>query len=239
MGKSPIITEMPGLPLEARCVHKSFKGGDGSELQVLTGVDLRLARNETVAVTGASGAGKSTLLHILGGLDRPTEGEVFVEGTSLTGLEDEALAAVRNRRIGFVFQFHHLLREFTAIENVMMPALIAGLEEHEARTKAEHILADVGLSERLRHKPSALSGGEQQRVAVARSLVNDPVVLLADEPSGNLDADTSTALHDLLFELQERVSLSILVVTHNLDLASRADRILVMEKGGLQRDAMG
>ncbi|HAY76323.1 MAG TPA: lipoprotein-releasing system ATP-binding protein LolD [Gemmatimonadetes bacterium] len=239
MGKSPIITEVPGLPLEARCVHKSFKGGDGSELQVLTGVDLRLARNETVAVTGASGAGKSTLLHILGGLDRPTEGEVFVEGTSLTGLEDEALAAVRNRRIGFVFQFHHLLREFTAIENVMMPALIAGLEEHEARTKAEHILADVGLSERLRHKPSALSGGEQQRVAVARSLVNDPVVLLADEPSGNLDADTSTALHDLLFELQERVSLSILVVTHNLDLASRADRILVMEKGGLQRDAMG
>ena len=239
MGKSPIITEMPGLPLEARCVHKSFKGGDGSELQVLTGVDLRLARNETVAVTGASGAGKSTLLHILGGLDRPTEGEVFVEGTSLTGLEDEALAAVRNRRIGFVFQFHHLLREFTAIENVMMPALIAGLEEHEARTKAEHILADVGLSERMRHKPSALSGGEQQRVAVARSLVNDPVVLLADEPSGNLDADTSTALHDLLFELQERVSLSILVVTHNLDLASRADRILVMEKGGLQRDAMG
>ncbi|MBR44309.1 MAG: lipoprotein-releasing system ATP-binding protein LolD [Gemmatimonadetes bacterium] len=239
MGKSSIITEVPGLPLEARCVHKSFKGGDGSELQVLTGVDLRLARNETVAVTGASGAGKSTLLHILGGLDRPTEGEVFVEGTSLTGLEDEALAAVRNRRIGFVFQFHHLLREFTAIENVMMPALIAGLEEHEARTKAEHILADVGLSERLRHKPSALSGGEQQRVAVARSLVNDPVVLLADEPSGNLDADTSTALHDLLFELQERVSLSILVVTHNLDLASRADRILVMEKGGLQRDAMG
>ena len=239
MGKSPIITEMPGLPLEARCVHKSFKGGDGSELQVLTGVDLRLARNETVAVTGASGAGKSTLLHILGGLDRPTEGEVFVEGTSLTGLEDEALAAVRNRRIGFVFQFHHLLREFTAIENVMLPALIAGLEEHAARTKAEHILADVGLSERLRHKPSALSGGEQQRVAVARSLVNDPVVLLADEPSGNLDADTSTALHDLLFELQERVSLSILVVTHNLDLASRADRILVMEKGGLQRDAMG
>jgi len=239
MGKSSIITEVPSLPLEARCVHKSFKGGDGSELQVLTGVDLRLARNETVAVTGASGAGKSTLLHILGGLDRPTEGEVFVEGTSLTGLEDEALAAVRNRRIGFVFQFHHLLREFTAIENVMMPALIAGLEEHEARTKAEHILADVGLSERLRHKPSALSGGEQQRVAVARSLVNDPVVLLADEPSGNLDADTSTALHDLLFELQERVSLSILVVTHNLDLASRADRILVMEKGGLQRDAMG
>ncbi len=239
MGKSSTITEAVVLPLEARCVHKSFEGGDGSELQVLTGVDLRLARNETVAVTGASGAGKSTLLHILGGLDRPTEGEVFVEGTSLTGLEDEALAAVRNRRIGFVFQFHHLLREFTAIENVMMPALIAGLEEHEARTKAEHILADVGLSERLRHKPSALSGGEQQRVAVARSLVNDPVVLLADEPSGNLDADTSTALHDLLFELQERVSLSILVVTHNLDLASRADRILVMEKGGLQRDAMG
>ncbi|MBK91247.1 MAG: hypothetical protein CME27_02190 [Gemmatimonadetes bacterium] len=239
MGKSSIITEAADLPLEARRVHKSFKGGDGSELQVLTGVDLRLARNETVAVIGASGAGKSTLLHILGGLDRPTKGNVLVEGASLTGLEDEALAAVRNRRIGFVFQFHHLLREFTAVENVMMPALIAGLEEHEARTKAELILADVGLSERLRHKPSSLSGGEQQRVAVARSLVNGPVVLLADEPSGNLDADTSAALHDLLFDLQESVSLSILVVTHNLDLASRADRVLVMEKGGLHLDATG
>ena len=239
MGNSSIITETAVLPLEARRVHKSFKGGDGSELQVLTGVDLRLARNETVAVIGASGAGKSTLLHILGGLDRPTKGNVLVEGASLTGLEDEALAAVRNRRIGFVFQFHHLLREFTAVENVMMPALIAGLEEHEARTKAELILADVGLSERLRHKPSSLSGGEQQRVAVARSLVNGPVVLLADEPSGNLDADTSAALHDLLFDLQESVSLSILVVTHNLDLASRADRVLVMEKGGLHLDATG
>tara|TARA_B100000676_G_scaffold175071_1_gene171791 strand:+ start:1933 stop:2652 length:720 start_codon:yes stop_codon:yes gene_type:complete len=239
MGESSIITEPVGLPLEARRVHKSFKGGDGSKLQVLTGVDLRLGRNETVAVIGASGAGKSTLLHILGGLDRPTEGEVLVEGASLTGLDDEALAAVRNRRIGFVFQFHHLLREFTAVENVMMPALIAGLEEGEAHTKAERILEDVGLSERLRHKPGELSGGEQQRVAVARSLVNDPVVLLADEPSGNLDAATSTALHDLLFDLQERASLSILVVTHNIDLAKRADRLLVMEKGGLQLDAIG
>ena len=239
MGESSIITEPVGLPLEARRVHKSFKGGDGSKLQVLTGVDLRLGRNETVAVIGESGAGKSTLLHILGGLDRPTEGEVLVEGASLTGLDDEALAAVRNRRIGFVFQFHHLLRELTAVENVMMPALIAGLEEGEAHTKAERILEDVGLSERLRHKPGELSGGEQQRVAVARSLVNDPVVLLADEPSGNLDAATSTALHDLLFDPQERASVSILVVTHNIDLAKRADRVLVMEKGGLQLDAIG
>ena len=239
MGKSSVVTGVGHIPLEARRVHKSFQGGDGRELEVLTGVDLRLARNETVAVIGASGAGKSTLLHILGGLDRPTEGEVTVGGALLTGLADEEIATVRNRRIGFVFQFHHLLREFTAIENVMMPALIAGLDEYEARGKAELILADVGLSERLRHKPSELSGGEQQRVAVARSLVNDPMVLLADEPSGNLDAYTSTALHDLLFDLQERVNLSIVVVTHNLDLAKRADRVLVMEEGRLQPDAMG
>jgi len=227
-------SEAGPFALEACRLHKSFMGGDGRDLPVLSGIDLQLGINEVVAIIGASGSGKSTLLHILGALDRPTEGEVFVDGSSLDGLDDKSIALIRNRCIGFVFQFHHLLREFTALENVMMPALIAGVKEQEARAKAERILGDVGLSDRLEHKPRQLSGGEQQRVAVARSLINDPAVLLADEPSGNLDADTSSALHDLLFELQERGDLSIVVVTHNLDLANRADRVLVMEKGRLQ-----
>jgi len=227
-------SEAGPFALEACRLHKSFMGGDGRDLPVLSGIDLQLGINEVVAIIGASGSGKSTLLHILGALDRPTEGEVFVDGSSLDGLDDKSIALIRNRCIGFVFQFHHLLREFTALENVMMPALIAGVKERDARAKAERVLGDVGLSERLEHKPRQLSGGEQQRVAVARSLINDPAVLLADEPSGNLDADTSSALHDLLFELQERSNLSIVVVTHNLDLANRADRVLVMEKGRLQ-----
>lgn len=221
-------------PLEARGIHKSFVGGDGRELPILSGVDFELSSNEAVAIVGASGAGKSTLLHVLGALDRPTAGEVLIEGRAVGALDDEAIASVRNRSVGFVFQFHHLLREFTAIENVMMPALIAGLDEAAARSRAERILADVGLADRLTHKPRQLSGGEQQRVAVARSLVNDPVVLLADEPSGNLDAETSAVLHDLLFDLRGRGDLSLVVVTHNHDLAQRADRVLVMEQGRLQ-----
>jgi len=194
----------------------------------------KLAGVEAVVVTGASGAGKSTLLHLLGALDRPTEGEIRVGGRPVAGLSDEELADVRNRRIGFVFQFHHLLREFTALENVMMPALIAGKPFAEAERRAQALLADVGLAERVTHKPRQLSGGEQQRVAVARALVNDPVILLADEPSGNLDTETSGLLHDLLFELRTRKSLSMVVVTHNPDLARRADRQLVMAGGRLQ-----
>lgn len=221
------------LPLEARGISKVFTGGDGSDLSILSGVDFHLARNEAVAIIGASGAGKSTLLHVLGALDHPTAGEVVIEGRAVSGLDDETIAAVRNRSIGFVFQFHHLLREFTAIENVMMPALIAGMDQGAAHTKAEMILADVGLANRLTHKPRQLSGGEQQRVAVARALVNDPVVLLADEPSGNLDMETSGVLHDLLFTLRGRGDLSIVVVTHNHDLADRADRVLLMEHGRL------
>ena len=221
------------LPLEARGLSKRFVGGDGSELMILAGLDLRLSSGEAVAVTGASGAGKSTLLHLLGALDQPTEGEVLIEGYAVAGLADEDLADLRNRRIGFVFQFHHLLREFTAVENVMMPALIAGQDPASSEKIARALLADVGLSARAEHKPRQLSGGEQQRVAVARALVNDPVVLLADEPSGNLDTETSGQLHDLLFDLRERRGLSLVVVTHNPDLAARADRILHMTAGRL------
>ncbi|MEM7417770.1 MAG: ABC transporter ATP-binding protein [Gemmatimonadota bacterium] len=226
-------------PLEAREVSKRYTGGDGRELSILEAVDFRLGEGEAVAITGESGAGKSTLLHLLGALDTPTAGEVLVGGRSVGGLDDEALADVRSQSIGFVFQFHHLLREFTALENVMMPALIAGTPFREASRAAESLLADVGLAERTTHKPRQLSGGEQQRVAVARALVNEPVVLLADEPSGNLDTETSGQLHDLLFELRDQHRLSIVVVTHNAELAGRADRALVLQGAGLHPAAVG
>ena len=220
--------------LEARGLVKSYMGGDDRELSILRGVHFELARGEAVAITGASGAGKSTLLHLLGALDRPTGGEVFVAGRPVEALSDEELAGVRNREIGFVFQFHHLLREFTALENVMMPALVGGTSLKDARLRARGLLTDVGLADRETHKPRQLSGGEQQRVAVARALVNDPIVLLADEPSGNLDTETSGRLHDLLFDLRSARELSLVVVTHNLGLAARADRRLVLAGGRLQ-----
>ena len=221
------------LPLEARALARTFVGGSGSELRVLRGVDLRVRSGEAVSVTGASGAGKSTLLHLLGALDRPTSGEVLVDGAPLSELDDEAICGVRNHHIGFVFQFHHLLREFTALENVMMPRLIAGQARPRAEMRARDLLESVGLGERLRHKPWQLSGGEQQRVAVARALANDPVVLLADEPSGNLDHRTSEQLHDLLFRLRDRHRLAMVLVTHNRGLAARADRVLRLERGVL------
>jgi len=221
-------------PLEAVGVARTFVGGDGRRLEILRDIDLRVEKAEAVAITGASGAGKSTLLHLLGALDRPTAGIVRVGGRDLAGLRNEELAVIRNRHLGFVFQFHHLLREFTALENVMMPALIAGAAPHVARDRARDILAQVGLSERESHKPRSLSGGEQQRVAVARALVNEPLVLLADEPSGNLDTETGNRLHELLFDLRTRLELSLVIVTHDLDLAGRADRRLVLEAGRLQ-----
>jgi len=229
----------PASPLEARDLQKRFLSGDGSELHILRGVGLRLSAGEAVAVVGASGAGKSTLLHILGALDRPTGGEVLLGGQPVAGLDDEALAALRNRHVGFVFQFHHLLREFTALENVMMPALVAGADPREAQQAARELLDAVGVRGRDGHKPRQLSGGEQQRVAVARALVNRPLVLLADEPSGNLDSNTSDRLHDLLFSLREGRGLSMVIVTHNQDLAARADRILRLEDGRLADSTSG
>lgn len=226
-------------PLEARGLTKTYVGGDGRELEILRDVDFRLEPGEAVAITGASGAGKSTLLHLLGGLDRPTSGDVLLGGQSVRGLDEETLGGIRNRQVGFVFQFHHLLREFTALENVMMPELIGGADYDRASARAQELLADVGLAERASHKPRELSGGEQQRVAVARALVNDPVVLLADEPSGNLDNETSAHLHELLFSLRERRSLSLIVVTHNVSLAAQADRNLVVDAGRLHPAVTG
>ncbi len=221
-------------PLAARQLQKSFVVGDGSRLEILKEVDFEIAAGEVVAIIGASGAGKSTLLHLLGALDSPTGGDVLVGGRPVAGLTDEELADVRNHHVGFVFQFHHLLREFTALENVMMPALIAGMSSREASERASSLLLSVGVDHRESHKPNQLSGGEQQRVAVARALVNEPLVLLLDEPSGNLDTETSERLHDLLFRLRERQALSMVIVTHNRELAARADRILEITGGRLQ-----
>jgi lipoprotein-releasing system ATP-binding protein len=221
-------------PLEARGVEKSHTLGDGRLLHILRGVDLTVRHGEAVAVVGQSGSGKSTLLHILGALDRPSAGEVTLSGERVDGQGSEGLARIRNRSVGFVFQFHHLLREFTALENAAMPALVAGMNGREARDRAESLLRATGLGARLDHKPWQLSGGEQQRVAVARALVNDPPLLLADEPSGNLDPETSEGLHDLLFRIREERGLSLVLVTHNRELAVRADRILGLRDGVLE-----
>jgi lipoprotein-releasing system ATP-binding protein len=181
--------------LEAQALSKTYVGGDGGRIVVLDAVDLLIARGEMVAVIGSSGAGKSTLLHLLGALDRPTSGRVLIDGRAVEGMNDDDVSALRNRTVGFVFQFHHLLREFTALENVMMPLRIAGTDEAEAKRRATALLERVGLGGRVHHRPGALSGGEQQRTAVARALAADPAVLLADEPSGNLDHHNSERLH--------------------------------------------
>ena len=219
--------------LEAVGLRKVYRGGDGSPIDVLAGADLGVGRGEFVAIVGASGAGKSTLLHLLGALDRPTAGSVRLDGQSYGDLSAAELAAVRNRKLGFVFQFHHLLREFTALENVMLPLLIAGAGESAARSRAEELLARVGLAGRMTHRPGALSGGEQQRTAVARALATDPVVVLADEPSGNLDYGHSELLHDLFASLAREFETALVVVTHNRLLAGRADRVLSLENGRL------
>jgi lipoprotein-releasing system ATP-binding protein len=220
--------------LAAVALRKTYILGDGSELHVLDGVDLRIEPGEAIAVIGASGAGKSTLLHLLGALDRPTSGEVLVGGRPVAGLDENEIAQVRNRHLGFVFQFHHLLREFSALENVAIPALIGGASMAESQERAHAVLTAVGMQHRAGHRPWQLSGGEQQRVAVARALVNEPLVLLADEPSGNLDHHTSGRLHDLLFQLRAERELAMVLVTHNLELADRADRVLLLEDGRLQ-----
>ena len=224
--------------LEARGLSKTYVGGDGGEIVVLDGVDLAVQRGEMVAIVGASGAGKSTLLHLLGALDRPSAGQVLIGGRELDGLNDDAVSALRNRTVGFVFQFHHLLREFTALENVMMPLRIAGTDEGEARTRAAQLLDRVGLAGRAHHRPAHLSGGEQQRTAVARALAADPAVLLADEPSGNLDHANSERLHDLFARLTRELEIAMVVVTHNRSLAARADRVLQLEEGKLTQVAL-
>ncbi len=230
---SSIATPM----LEATGVVKVFHGGDGGEVRVLEGVDLSVVRGEMVAIIGGSGAGKSTLLHVLGALERPTAGEVRLNGELAAALNDEALAALRNRSVGFVFQFHHLLKEFSALENVMMPLRIAGRGTAEARDRARALLVRVGLEHRLTHRPAEMSGGEQQRTAVARALAMQPPLLLADEPSGNLDHHNAEALHDLFAELATELAIGLVMVTHNRSLAARAGRVLLLESGRLRDNA--
>jgi lipoprotein-releasing system ATP-binding protein len=219
--------------LEAHDVYKSYIGGDGKELDVLTGVNLAVPRGEMIAIVGASGAGKSTLMHVLGALDKPTRGYVVIGGEPVHGRNETELGQLRNRTVGFVFQFHHLLREFSALENVMMPLRIAGKSEEIARSRAAELLARVGLSARMTHRPSELSGGEQQRTAVARALAMDPQVLLADEPSGNLDRWNAEKLHELLGEVVNDLEIGMVVVTHSRSLAGRANQVLLLDGGKL------
>ncbi len=216
--------------LSASGVNKSFRMGQ-HVLRVLKGVDLEVMEGEILAIVGASGVGKSTLLHILGALDRPDSGSVWLDSQEVFRMDDDGLARFRNRTVGFVFQFHHLLPEFTAIENVMMPGLIAGLSHEASREKARRILGEVGLLEREEHKPGELSGGEQQRVAVARALMNDPRLVLADEPSGNLDKASGEELHSLIRELSSTRKQTFVIVTHNDRLAESADRVVKLEDG--------
>lgn len=206
-------------------------GGKGKPVEVLKGIDLSVGKGETIAVVGASGVGKSTLLNIMGALDRPTSGEVRLRGESMEALDDKRLAALRNRFIGFVFQSHHLLPEFSAVENVMLPALIGGTPYEEAARKAAGLLKEVGLGERLDHKPGELSGGEQQRTAIVRALIQSPEAVLADEPTGNLDTKTAWEVFHLLLDLNRVCGSALVVVTHNEKLASRLSRRLVMVDG--------
>jgi len=206
------------------------------ELPVLDGIDLDIQAGEMLAIVGASGVGKSTLLHIVGGLDRPTSGKVYYGDIDVFGLDNGQLSRFRNARVGFVFQFHHLLPEFSALENVMMPGLIRRMDREEAADAAKRILTDVGLGARLLHRPGELSGGEQQRVAVARALMLKPDVVLADEPTGNLDMHTGESVHDLLLGINKQQGITFVIVTHNDKLAVRADRVLRMAEGKLILD---
>jgi len=217
------------LMLAAKNLHKSY-----GNLEVLKGIEVEIKQGEIVSIVGSSGAGKSTLLHILGTLDTPDVGEVFLNGENLSGLSKDNLARVRNEKIGFVFQFHNLLPEFTALENVCIPGFIKGVETKELKAKALEILTLLKVDQRSENKPSQLSGGEQQRVAVARALINDPVVIFADEPSGNLDSKNADELHSLFFELRESLNQTFVIVTHNPQLAEMADRKLLITDGVIQ-----
>lgn len=212
--------------LQAKNIHKAY-----GEIEVLKGIDIYVNKGEMISVVGASGAGKSTLLHILGTLDKPDEGDLSINGNAINNLSRNKLAAFRNNEIGFVFQFHNLLPEFTALENVCIPGYIGKRKQSEVETKAIELLVLLGLEERMSHKPSQLSGGEQQRAAVARALVNNPKIVFADEPSGNLDSHNAEELHQLFFDLRDRLNLSFVMVTHNTSLADMADRKLTIEDG--------
>ena len=216
--------------VEVQRIFKTY-GNGAKQVEVLKGIDLTFFKGERAAIVGASGVGKTTLLHILGTLDRPTSGKVLYEGKDIFTLNEKALALFRNREIGFVFQFHHLLPEFNALENTMMPCLIRGMSKKEGASQAESILSLVGLKDRLTHKPGELSGGEQQRVAVARALVLEPKLLLADEPTGNLDTKTGETVFDLLQELNQVQGVTLIVVTHNLKLAARLSRQIHLVDG--------
>ena len=212
--------------IKAAGIEKSF-----GSLKVLKGVDIDIVKAEVVSIMGASGAGKSTLLQILGTLSTPDCGSLVIDGVDVLRLDSKALAEFRNRRLGFVFQFHHLLPEFTALENVVIPAYIAGRGKKEAEQRARELLKEIGLGERLTHKPSELSGGELQRVAIARALINEPAVLFADEPSGNLDTRTKEEIHKLFFDLRDKYGQTVVIVTHDPDLAKMCDRSLFMVDG--------
>ncbi len=214
--------------IKANNIYKSY-----GTLNVLKGVSLTINKGEIISIVGASGAGKTTLLHILGTLDKADNGTMEMNAVNTSSLSDKKLAKFRNKNIGFVFQFHHLLPEFTALENVCFPAFIAGTSKGEAEKKATELLEFLGLSQRMQHKPSELSGGEQQRVAVARALINNPSVILADEPSGNLDSNTAKELHQLFFTLREKFNQTFIIVTHNEELANMADRKLIMRDGNI------
>jgi len=212
--------------IKAKNIHKSF-----GDLEVLKGVDLSVSKGEIVSIVGPSGAGKTTLLQILGTLDKPNAGEVLVNEIDFSKLGEKDLAAFRNKHIGFIFQFHQLLPEFTALENVMIPALIARKDNKKTTQKAKELLSFLQLSDRMEHKPSELSGGEKQRVAVARALINDPSLILADEPSGSLDSKNKEELHKLLFDLRDKFGLTIIIVTHDKELAALSDRVIEMRDG--------